>query len=249
MEIVRLHCLGNEYLAAGTEAHQFSLSALALALCQTWYGQGCSGLLVLSPGPPGQTRLDLLSSRGDRTLPGTSAIRCAGYFLGNGSWEMDTGWGPQRVTVWNNLTDLWFPPPLIAGEYQIGRDFYGQIVSLRQKYFVTSVHKLGELKLEAHGQAVSRYFGGISSVFFQDFKNVEARIWQEGRGEAASGSGACAAAAVLRQLGRWREPMTIEMPGGSVEITIDRQNWFVQKAAVSFVSSIPADVLEEITAY
>jgi diaminopimelate epimerase len=236
MEIVKLHCLGNDYLVVGEEAQQYSLPALAEALCRQRQGAGGDGLIVLSPGPPGRRRMELYNSRGMRVEPGPSALRCAGNFLGAGSWELDTGTRRQRVDVREKDTILWYPPPVFVGEYQIGCDHHGHLVNLFQRYFVTFVHQLRDLNLQIHGQALDRYFSGIDIVFTRDGEAIEARIWRQGRGEIPGcGAGACAAAATLLRLGKWREPMEITMAGGRAVMTLDRQGRFVQQVAVERV--------------
>ena len=250
MEIVKLHCLGNAYLVVGAEAQQYSLPDLALVLCR---GQGAvgSGLIALSPGPPGRRKMELYNSRGVRVEPGASALRCAGYVLGDGSWELDTSSGLQRVDVQGQDTVLWFPPPVFGGEYQIGRDFHGYLVNLVHRYFVTIVYDLRDLDLEFQGQALDRYFGGIEVIFVRDDgTNIGARIWQRGGGEiAGSGTGASAAAATLWRLGRWREPMPLAMKGGTATIYMDRHGRFVQHAAVERVyeDSLEEDFLRNLT--
>jgi diaminopimelate epimerase len=52
-----------------------------------------------------------------------------------------------------------------------------------------------------------------------DEHNIAARIWERGAGETlASGSSACAVAAVARRLGRVGEEVAVHMPGGSLQI-------------------------------
>jgi diaminopimelate epimerase len=45
-------------------------------------------------------------------------------------------------------------------------------------------------------------------------------VWERGVGEtAACGSGACAAAAAARVLGRARLPLALQLPGGELEVS------------------------------
>ena len=49
------------------------------------------------------------------------------------------------------------------------------------------------------------------------------RIWERGAGETtASGSSACAAAAAAVRLGLVKSPVTVESPGGELEVAVDR---------------------------
>ena len=55
-----------------------------------------------------------------------------------------------------------------------------------------------------------------------DRRNVRIEIWERGAGYTfASGSSSCAAAAVARKLGQVDSQITVHMPGGEIEISID----------------------------
>lgn len=226
MEIIKMHCLGNDYLVAGQQAYQYSLPAIA-RLCSRY---SSSGLLIVNPGPPGRRRIDLFNDRGGRVEPGTSALRCAGFSQGAGTWELDTGTRIHRVEVQEDV-GFWFPPPVFGGEYQIGRDFHGYLVNMFHRYFVTFVHNLGQ-DLEHIGEALDRYFGGIDVVFLHYGESIQMRIWHKGGELLGSGTAACVAAATLARLGKWKEPMEILMPGGRVLTRIDHHGRYKQLARV-----------------
>jgi diaminopimelate epimerase len=55
-----------------------------------------------------------------------------------------------------------------------------------------------------------------------DRNNIRIEIWERGAGYTlASGSSSCAAAAVARKLGFCDSPITVQMPGGQLHISID----------------------------
>lgn len=55
-----------------------------------------------------------------------------------------------------------------------------------------------------------------------DRKNIRIEIWERGAGYTlASGSSSCASAAVARKLGMCDSQITVHMPGGSIEISMD----------------------------
>src|SRR5690554_5690124 len=168
MEIVKLYCLGNDYLVAGPEAQQYSLPALASILCGLRQGIGGQGLIVLYPGEMGWAKVEFYTPQGLRIAPGADALRCAGFLLGTGDWVMDTSIGQQRVNVRNQETVLWFPPPVIGGEYQIGRDYHGYLINLVSRYFVTFVHRTQGLDIDRQGEALDRYFGGTNLILVRD---------------------------------------------------------------------------------
>lgn len=55
-----------------------------------------------------------------------------------------------------------------------------------------------------------------------DRKNIQIEIWERGAGYTlASGSSSCASAAVARKLGLCDSEITVHMPGGNIEISLD----------------------------
>jgi diaminopimelate epimerase len=57
-----------------------------------------------------------------------------------------------------------------------------------------------------------------------DRHTVDVRVWERGAGETqASGSSACAVAAVGVRLGRLHSPVEVRMPGGALEVGVDAE--------------------------
>jgi diaminopimelate epimerase len=57
-----------------------------------------------------------------------------------------------------------------------------------------------------------------------DRHTVDVRVWERGAGETqASGSSACAVAAVGVRLGRLHSPVAVRMPGGALEVGVDAE--------------------------
>lgn len=230
MKITKLHCLGNEYcvLRAGTAHHP--LPTLASQGGRLFLG-GAKGLLVLCPDST-RYRVELYNSQGARVAPGACAVRCAGYALGQGSWELNTDSGLYHVTVQGNQTGLCFPPPTYGGEYQIGKDYFGYLLSLGQRYFITFQRTIRGMNIQTYGEALDRYFGGANIVFAQEGVTVQVRIWQRGEELSGSSKGAYAVASILQRLGRGQCPILVSMPGGKTTMDYDSQGRLIQLAPV-----------------
>ncbi len=94
--------------------------------------------------------------------------------------------------------------------------------------------------LETHPAFPNRTNVQIARVIASD---VEARIWERGAGETlASGSSACAVIAAAVATSRL-QPGThvVRMPGGSLEVAIDRENEVVLSGPVGVVGVISLD--------
>lgn len=228
MKILRLYCLGNEYYVVSAHHPLPLVKGLGQSIPRR-------EVVVLSPEGQGQCRVEQYNSLGTRVVPGTCALRCAAYVLGSGSWHLDTDTGSHLVDVRDGETVFSFFSPIYGGEYQIGWDYHGYLVNLVQRYFITLPSNINGLDIQGQGEALDRYFGGADIIFVQEGRDIDLRIWQRGGELAGSCTGACAVAAVLYRLGRWREPMQISMPGGKVTMEYYPQGRFLQRAEVQEV--------------
>lgn len=231
---IRLNCLGNEYLVVSLESTRHPLPVLTNRGAKY---SGVRGVIFLESGLGGRYRVELYNSRGVRVAPGACALRCAGYALGQGSWELETDTGVHRVEVRGRETVLSFPSPVYGGEYQIGRYFHGYLVNLGQRYFITLRRNIHDLNIQAQGEALDRYFGGVDTVFVQGDEKLQLRIWRRGGELASSCTAACAAAAVLYRLDKSWLPLHISMPGGKVYVERDSLGRFIQSAQVVEVNT------------
>jgi diaminopimelate epimerase len=75
-------------------------------------------------------------------------------------------------------------------------------------------------RLEVHPRFPERT--NVEAIVVVDPHRVRMRVWERGVGETqACGSGACATAVAAIVDGGCRSPVTVEMPGGSVEVGVD----------------------------
>jgi diaminopimelate epimerase len=75
-------------------------------------------------------------------------------------------------------------------------------------------------RIEVHPRFPERT--NVEAVAVVDEHRVRMRVWERGVGETqACGSGACAAAVAAILDGGCASPVTVEMPGGSVEVGVD----------------------------
>lgn len=230
----RLFCLGNEYRVVGPGATRHPLPVPAQRGGES---DRLRRVIVLGPGLEGRHRVEMYNHRGVRVVPGASALRCAGYALGQGCWELETDTGIRRVYVRGGETVLGFPPPVYGGEYQIGRDFHGYLVNMGQRYFITFRRDIHDLNIQNEGEALDRYFGGVDTVFAQAGEVLQLRIWRRGGELPSSCTAACAAAAVLHRLDKGMLPLRISMPGGEVVVEWDPSGRYIQRAPVAEINT------------
>jgi diaminopimelate epimerase len=114
-----------------------------------------------------------------------------------------------------------------ADEHRIdidGESIVFGAVSMGNPHAVIEVADVARAPLETIGQALSvdRHFPhGCNAGFAQivDRKHIRLRVWERGAGATlACGSGACAAVAILRRRGKLDDEVSVELPGGTLQI-------------------------------
>lgn len=121
------------------------------------------------------------------------------------------------------------PPREVLGEtLHVGeRAFEISAANVGNPHCVVIAQGATEEFVRQYGPAIERHelFPNRTNVQFltvQDEHRIRIGIWERGAGyTAASGSSSCAAAAVACRLGLCRSPVTVEMDGGELSVTLD----------------------------
>ncbi|MEJ0086299.1 MAG: diaminopimelate epimerase [Pseudomonadota bacterium] len=133
-------------------------------------------------------------------------------------------------------------PLAVAGtEVEIGA------VSMGNPHAVLTVNSVSNAPVDRLGPAIERHprFPKRVNVGFMeivDRAHIKLRVFERGVGETqACGTGACAAVAVGRRHGRLDETVSVELPGGKLEITFPAPGehiWMKGPTAVSFTGRV-----------
>jgi diaminopimelate epimerase len=114
-----------------------------------------------------------------------------------------------------------------SDEYRIdvdGESVAFGAVSMGNPHAVIEVADVARAPLQTTGAALSidRHFpNGCNAGFAQivDRKHIRLRVWERGAGATlACGSGACAAVAILRRRGKLDDEVSVELPGGTLQV-------------------------------
>jgi len=114
-----------------------------------------------------------------------------------------------------------------ADEYRIevdGESVAFGVVSMGNPHAVIKVADISRAPLQTIGAALSvdpHFPRGCNAGFAQivDRTHIRLRVWERGAGATlACGSGACAAVAVLRRRGKLDDEVSVELPGGTLQI-------------------------------
>lgn len=135
-----------------------------------------------------------------------------------------------------------------------GARFQFTAVSIGNPHCVIPVDHLEPEEVRRLGPQIEHHpvFPNRTNVQFAKVRSrdrVTILIWERGAGYTlASGSSACAVAAACRRLGLTDDRVTIQMPGGDLDITI-RPEWEITlRGPVSevYTGTLSADLIEEI---
>ena len=234
MRVEKWHALGNHFLVV--EAPPWPITpARARLLCDVALGLGADGVLELSLAGDEVAvivhnrdgSIAEISGNGTRIAVAYAAERLAGSEL-----RVRTGAGTGTATVLGDgrisvrlgraslagpQEDLGAPDPGVAYRF----------VSVGNPHCVLTVDDPGSFalaeegpRLEVHPRFPERT--NVEAVVRVDPHRVRMRVWERGVGETqACGSGACAVAVAAIADGACSSPVTVEMPGGAVEVGVD----------------------------
>ena len=114
-----------------------------------------------------------------------------------------------------------------------GREVEYSAVTVGNPHCVVAVDGARETEARALGPLLERHPAFPNRTNVQLFEvlgsnRIRIEIWERGAGYTlASGTSSCAAAAVCRRLGRVGSPVTVEMPGGEIEVLV-REDWSIR---------------------
>ncbi|MCW2923791.1 MAG: DapF [Thermoleophilia bacterium] len=222
-----------------------------VAVCDRHFGVGADGILVLGPSETADARMLIHNADGSMAEMCGNGIRVAARFLAergivtpdaDGRFAIETSGGtmrPQllpdgRVRVdMGELTGEGMATIEVAGE-----SLTGAVVHVGNPHFAVhrepegpDLHRLGPVA------EVDPRFPNRTNVEFWTQADtapdtVRMRVWERGVGETlACGTGACAVAFAARDELGLEGTVTVQLPGGDLEIELDGDRAFMTGAA------------------
>lgn len=228
-----------------------SVPALARAVCHRHFGVGADGMLVSEAAPERGFSLRIFNPDGSEAEKSGNGLRIHARYLwdtgrvGGDPFEVATAGGRTRCRVLDGgrrvsvemgrVSFRSSDVPVSGAEREVldealelgGRRLELSAVSLGNPHCVLFpgevtaelACEIGPL-LERHAMFPKRTNVQLAQVLDRHALRLE--IWERGAGHTlASGSSACAAAAVACRLGRCASPVTAHMPGGELRVELD----------------------------
>jgi diaminopimelate epimerase len=249
MKFEKWQALGNDYLILEETELPWELNEGRIEwLCDPHFGIGADGILLLarSDDPEFVAGLRIFNPDGSEAeLSGNGAREAILYLRRHGWTDADefaisTVAGPIRPTITGELTcsvDMGsasttskdFPsggPDGMGTVRSAGREWEFQHVSIGnpQCAIVVDPVELADLDLDLIGPEIegSTLFPNRTNVSFLaiDGSHVRARIFERGVGETLSSGTGASGAAVTAFLRGATSPLTVELDGGELDVTI-----------------------------
>lgn len=249
---------GAAHLASWDDGSPRIDAEAVVAVCDRHFGVGADGILVVGPSRSAQARMRIYNADGSMAEMCGNGIRVVARALlerdavrpgTDGTFDIETAGGVMRPSVLDDgrvrvdmgeLRDLGIVGVdlgTVDGDLA-GFTLTGHVISAGNPHFAVrrvpegrDLHRLGP-PTEVHP-----HFPGRTNVEFWELDDaatsrVRMRVWERGVGETlACGTGACAVAFAARAELELEGPVTVRLPGGSLEIEFDGDRAFMTGAA------------------
>jgi diaminopimelate epimerase len=241
LEFSKYEGLGNDFLVVEV-AHVAALGpGDATRLCDRHLGVGGDGVLLLAPGetPGSAGRMVVLNADGSRPEMCGNGVRCVALHLAraadvtSGVFRVDTDAGVKECAVERvadaALVSVWMGRGSALGKHsaQLGSDrVVFEKISMGNPHAVVFGREYPDVCLDQYGAQVSAELPGGSNVEFARLvtpQHIELVVWERGVGRTqACGTGACATAvaAVLAGLSPYSKAISVDLPGGRLEVEV-----------------------------
>ncbi len=261
-----MHGIGNDYLYFFEEPPA-DVEELAVKLSDRNRSLGSDGLIYMMPSETADYRMRIFNADGSEAMMCGNGIRCVGRYLydrgitDKTSLRIETNSGireltlhvkdgcAEQVTVNMGTAEVSEACSLTVG----GKEINLIPVSVGNPHAVMFTGEEGLLLPEQIGALIEhhpQFPGGVNAEFVQVISEqcLRMRVWERGSGVTkACGTGACASAAAAVEYGLCmrNQPITLELDGGLLEITVDDANTVYMKGPAEFAYEAEVTLQED----
>lgn len=248
IQFTKMHGLGNDFIVIDAISQPISLNTKQIkALADRHFGIGCDQLLLVEKpaNPAAEFRYRIFNADGGEVEQCGNGARCFALFVrekgltSNSVISVETAAGLIKLTVEDDLVtvDMGIPdfrpeslPFLVENQAETynlvvnGAEYAISAVSMGNPHAVLQVENVDTANVEELGAALESHqqFPQRVNVGFMEIVNrekIRLRVYERGAAETlACGTGACAAVAVGRLLGKLNEQVTVSLHGGNLNI-------------------------------
>lgn len=264
--------LGNDFIVIEAASESMLSLERARALCDRHFGVGADGVLLVLPpvSRAARARMVVINADGSRPEMCGNGVRCVGLHVARldganaVSYAIDTDAGTLAVEVEREGDRAWVGVGMGRGRpggthrtLCDGREVVLELVSMGNPHAITFDEPLDPAHADVLGPQVSGELAGGTNVELARVigeTSIELVVWERGVGRTlACGTGAAATAVAAARSGRapFGQPMTIHLPGGPLELTVEEGTLEVSMRGPArrvFSGDVVAEVLDAVTA-
>ena len=246
MTFTKMQGLGNDYLYVYGDVPE-NVEDLCVRLSDRHFGAGSDGMIYISPSPAADFRMRIFNADGSEAKMCGNGIRCVGKYVYDKGYTDKT-----RLTVETQSGIKTLHLHVTAGKVKrvtVGMGIVavspeqaltltgGEVtctpVSVGNPHAVVFVEDADAAPVDTVGAQIEHhpaFPGGVNVEFVHCIapQKLRMRVWERGSGiTMACGTGACAAAAaaVSRGLCEPDQPITVQLDGGALEITVSSEQY------------------------
>jgi diaminopimelate epimerase len=237
--------IGNDFLVVDAEREDALGPEQARQLCDRHYGVGGDGVLLSAPPvtPGAHGRMVVLNSDGSRPEGCGNGLRCVALSLARKAGQsraelvIDTDAGPRTALVerQGDVADVTVSMGKAIQEGEVkalhrGEELTFQRISMGNPHAIVFDVACTAEELDELGPRVSKSLPGGSNIEFvraSGPSTFDVLVWERGVGRTlACGTGAAAVAALAALSGRapFDAPITLELPGGPLQLSVRRED-------------------------
>lgn len=250
MKFEKYHGQGNDFVVVEATSPEMLDANQAMRLCDRHFGVGADGVLLVSPSSDGFARMTVLNADGSRPEMCGNGLRCVARYLvekrgAPATFDVVTDAGVRQCSVSEQEGGVWVTISLGRGKPQgqarLQRDgsaYEFDLVSMGNPHAVLFDSPFEVPEVDEIGPLVSAGQPEGANVEFvrQTAPTVlEVIVWERGVGRTmacGTGAGAVVVAAARRGLVPFDTPVMVVLPGGGLEVTVDRETLHVTKRAL-----------------
>lgn len=265
MKFTKYHALGNDYIVINPNDLGESITAKYIrAICDRHYGIGSDGVLY---GPIDSDNCDfalkIFNPDGSEAEKSGNGLRIFSRYLWDcglaqdHQFSIETKGGNVKAHVYEQgkMVSVEMGKVRFTHENEGTPKAQPRVISAKDKTFefyaanvgnphcVILVQALSPMLAKTYGHIIEKnpLFKCRTNVQFVkvvDRKTIDIEIWERGAGYTlASGSSSTASAAVVYALGLCDSDISVHMPGGVIQITLDGDYCAIMKGAVCKVGA------------
>lgn len=247
MKFTKMQGIGNDYVYVDcfheTVEHP---EEVAVKVSDRHFGIGSDGLILIKPSEIADCQMDMYNLDGSRGAMCGNGVRCVGkyaydhHLVDQAQISVETASGIKYLdmevkdgVVIAVTVDMGCPEQTseLFEALEVDGTIWNFIgISMGNPHAVLFAEDISSLKLEEIGPGFEhheRFPDRTNTEFIQvvDRGHIKMRVWERGSGETlACGTGACASAVASILAGYTDDTVEVELLGGPLTITWDREN-------------------------